>query len=350
MPTALRMPDQPAIGPEGKPASESHTVRPAASAIVCTHNRGAMLEQSILSLLRCERDVPFEVVVVDNASTDATRQVVARLMREHPGRNLRYAYEERLGLHHARHAGARAARSALLLYTDDDVQVDPGWVRAYVDAFGEHPDMVVAGGPAVPEWEADPPPWVADFYASDWFCLPLSLIDRGPEFLLSADGHFFGLNMAVRSEALRRFGGFRPEMIGPANVGSGEWGLQMAITDAGALIGWVPGARVRHWIPRSRMEPRYFERWVRAESASRMFERWQGQPRNVRAMWKDVWRIMRSNWRAWLRAAPVRRSADADAVRIRSDAKKGIYELTYLWLIVRRRDLRAWLDSERFGP
>jgi glycosyltransferase involved in cell wall biosynthesis len=322
----------------------------SASVIVCTNNRAALLERSILSLLGCERDQPFEILVVDNASTDDTPAVVERLAGEHPDSQLRYVLEPRLGLHHARHAGARAAHADLLLYTDDDVEVDPRWVSAYVRAFGGHPDMLVAGGPAIPGWETEPPRWVAELYASDWFCLPLALIDRGPQFLLDSAGHFFGVNMAVRAEALRRFGGFRPELIGSASVGSGEWGLQMAITEAGGLIGWVPGARVTHWVPRSRMEPQFFERWVRMESASRMFERWHMQPRVPGALCKDLWRIVRSSWRSWLRAAPVRRAPDANAVRIRSEARKGLYELAYLWLLVTRRDLRAWLDAERFGP
>lgn len=324
---------------------------PAASAIVCTHNRGVLLSRAILSLLRCDGGgESFEIVVVDNASTDDTAEVVTRLGQEHPVRDLRYVFEGRLGLHHARHAGARAARSPLLLYTDDDVEVDPGWVCAYISAFAEHPEMVAAGGPAVPCWETDPPGWIAEIVSSNWFCLPLALIDRGPDFLLSADSDFFGLNMAVRSDALRRFGGFRPEMIGGAIVGSGEWGLQMAMRRAGAPIGWVPDARVRHWVPRSRMQPDYFERWVRYEATSLMFERWHRAPRGARSIASDCWRILRSNVRAWLRAARVRRSPDARAIEIRSEARKGFYELAYLFQISTRRDIRAFLDAERFGP
>ena len=323
----------------------------SASAIVCTHNRGALLSRAILSLLHCDANrESFEIVVVDNASTDDTAEVVRRLGHEHPRRDLRYVFENRLGLHHARHAGARAAQSPLLLYTDDDVEVDPGWVRAYIAAFAAHPEMVAAGGPAIPCWETDPPGWVAEIVASNWFCLPLALIDRGPDFLLAPDGDFFGLNMAVRSDALHRFGGFRPEMIGSAIVGSGEWGLQMAMRQAGAPIGWVPGARVRHWVPRSRMQPGHFERWVRYEATSLMFERWRHAPRSVRSIASDFWRIVRSNSRLWVRAARVRPSPDARAIEIRSQARKGFYELAYLWQIIGCGDVRAYLDAERFGP
>jgi glycosyltransferase involved in cell wall biosynthesis len=326
-------------------------VTPSASVVVCTHNRSASLGQALLSLLRCSgTEGEFEVLVVDNASTDDTAAVVERLEHQHPDRELRYVYEPRLGLHYARHAGARAARSPLLLYTDDDVEAHPGWIRAYVEAFARHPEMVVAGGPALPSWEAEPPPWVLELASATWACLPLALIDRGPEFQLVPDGHFFGVNMAIRAQALRRFGGFRPELVGSASVGSGEWGLLLAVRRGGLSIGWVPDARVCHRVPRSRMQPGYFERWSQLEAAARMFERWHQAPRGVRSITRDLARIVRSNWRLWARAARVRRGPDAGAISIRSDARRGIYELFYLWQIVTSRELRAFLDAERFGP
>jgi glycosyltransferase involved in cell wall biosynthesis len=288
--------------------------------------------------------------VVDNASTDDTAAVVAQLAKQHGERELRYVRESRLGLHHARHAGARTARSALLLYTDDDVDVEPGWVRAYVEAFAAHPPMPVAGGPAFPRWESNPPPWVQDIMSTGWACLPLALIDRGPEFALDPGEHFFGLNMAIRADALRRYGGFRPELIGSAPVGSGEWGLLLAIRKGNAPVGWVPDARVFHRIPVGRLEPRYFEHWGRMESAARMFERWHGAPRNAVSLGADLGRIVRTSWHSWLRAARVRSAPDAHAVSVRSDALKGLYEVAYLWKIVTSPQIRAYLDAESFGP
>ncbi len=322
-----------------------------ATVVVCTHNNSELLGRTVVSLVRCaSRDQGFEIVVVDNASTDDTAAVVAELIRGYPHLELRYVYEPRLGLHHARHAGARAARSELILYTDDDVEVDPSWVAAYAEAFANHPEMAAAGGPALPRWGADPPTWVREAATSSWFCLPLALIDRGPEFQLSPGADFFGLNMAVRADALSRFGGFRPELIGSAVVGSGEWGLQMAMQRAGALVGWIPAARVRHWVPHSRMEPRHFERWVRMESASLMFERWHLKPRHIRSLAADFRRIVRSNWRSWLRAARVRRAPDTAAIAVRTEAFRGAYELAFLWRIITSRELRGFLDTERFGP
>lgn len=323
----------------------------SASVIVCTHDRSASLGEAIVSLLRCDgRPDEFEVLVVDNASTDDTAKLIERLIDEHPNRELRYVYEPRLGLHHARHAGARASRSPLLLYTDDDVEADPRWIQAYVEAFEHHPEMVAAGGPAHPRWEVEPPAWVLELAGATWACLPLALIDRGPEFQLVSDGHFFGVNMAIRAEALRRFGGFRPELIGDRSVGSGEWGLLLAIRRAGLAVGWVPDARVWHRVPPARMQPHYFERWSQLEAAARMFERWHQTPRGVRSLARELVRVVRTNWRRWARAARVRQAPDARAIAVRSEARRGIYELSYLWQIITSRELRAFLDAEQFGP
>jgi glucosyl-dolichyl phosphate glucuronosyltransferase len=303
-----------------------------------------------MSLLRCNGcDEGFEVIVVDNASSDDTATAVARLIRDHPDRELRYVAESRLGLHHARHAGARAARSDLLLYLDDDAEAEYGWVRAYVEAFADHPEMVAAGGPLLLRWESPPPTWVTDMISGNWFCLPLGFLDRGEEFLLEPNGHFWGGNMAIRTDALSRFGGFRPDMIGSGVVGSGEWGLQEAMRRAEAQIGWIPAARAWHWVPNTKLDPRYFERWVRWDSTARMFERWHEAPRGVRAIGRDFRRIVRSNWRPWLRAAGVRRAPDARAIEVRSQAWKGLYELEYLWKIITRPDIRALLDADNFG-
>ena len=327
---------------------------PHASVIVNTHNRAASLRRTIASILSCTGgDGLYEVIVVDNASTDDTPEVVRDLIREHRGRGLRYLREERLGVHYARHAGATAARAPLLVYADDDVLVEPEWAKAYVDAFGDHPEMAAAGGPVLPHWETAPPLWLAEMVASELstrrMCGELSLIDLSPSFTPDG-GTFFGVNMAVRRDALRRYGGFQPDLFGNRLLGAGEWGLYWVMRRAGAAVGYVPQALLRHSIPAARMQPEYFERWARMESAAKMFQRWRGQPRTPRTLLVDARRILISYWRSWVRALWTRRRPDARIVRARSRAQGGLAELTYLWWIVSRRDLRGFLDARTYWP
>lgn len=305
-----------------------------------------------MSILRCSGgDGLYEVIVVDNASTDSTRQVVHDLIEAHPEHNLTYVREDRLGLHYARHTGARSARSSLLLYTDDDVLVEPQWIDSYVNTFARHPDMVASGGPVSPRWEKNPPAWLDELVARELssreLCSELSLLDRGPEFLRE-DCFFFGVNMAIRYGTLRTFGGFQPELFGDQCLGAGEWGLCMAMRRAGSVIGYVPDARVWHRIGPDRMRPEYFERWAWLASATEMFELWRGRRRTPKSLTGDVWRIVRVYWRYWLKGTFTRRRPNVRAVRLRCKTRTGLYQLVYLWWVMSRRDLREFLDTETF--
>lgn len=102
------------------------------SAIICTHNRDNYLGAAIDSLLGQDFPGSFEVVVVDNASTDCTREVVEA---RSPSPNLKYVYEPVTGLSVARNTGAKAASAEILAYLDDDAVASSQWLRVLEEAF-----------------------------------------------------------------------------------------------------------------------------------------------------------------------------------------------------------------------
>src|SRR3712207_2632458 len=99
---------------------------PLISAIVCTWNRIALLEGALAALVDQVSAPPHEIIVVDNASPDASGALIHRYAGRHP--QVRYLYEPRQGLSYARNAGVRAARGAIIAFTDDDVRVAPEWM------------------------------------------------------------------------------------------------------------------------------------------------------------------------------------------------------------------------------
>src|SRR6266852_1963148 len=106
------------------------------SVIIPTHNGAASLARAMRSALGL--DYPhecFEVVVVDNASRDQTADVVHEIQAASGASCIRYVREDRLGLHYARHTGARVASGELLLFTDDDATFSPQWASAYAAVF-----------------------------------------------------------------------------------------------------------------------------------------------------------------------------------------------------------------------
>ncbi len=231
------------------------------SLIIPTYNRAASLKRALESASYL--DYPpdrYEIIVVDNGSTDSTPAVVKEARQNNPTNRLVYVREERLGLHNARHAGVWAARGDILLFTDDDATFDPGWLSAYAEAFDSHPDMAAAGGPVRAAWEAPPPQWLIEFMGDVKTFGMLSLMEPYEDFRLAADGIFFGVNMAIRAGILLEMGGFNPEAFGAVWLGDGETGLIYKLRDHRMLIGYIPDALAYHHIPPERMTVQYLRR------------------------------------------------------------------------------------------
>ncbi len=235
-----------ALAPE---AAVMRCEAPPASVVICTRDRAEELPDGVALLVASgARDV----VIVDNASTDATTEVATELAARFPG-VVRAVHEPNAGLCHARNAGAAAARHDLLLYVDDDARVAPGWLEHIACAL-VRPGVVNAGGPICALWPGERP---AGWPGRDLEAL-LSVLDLGDgERTLVAPDVVYGANWAVRREALLAAGGFDPA-FGPApgvaingDEVSVAWRLHRA--GLGATV-YAPGAVVGHRIPAARVE------------------------------------------------------------------------------------------------
>jgi glycosyltransferase involved in cell wall biosynthesis len=230
------------------------TLTPLVSVIVSTRNRAGYLDEGLLSLATQHCDVPFEVVVVDNASTDRTPDVIdAWCQRD---RRYRHVREERLGLSYGKNAGAAAARGQLLLFADDDVIAAPDWVRRYCNFFGGRDgELVVAGGAIVPV-PADLGPWPR------WFTQPcladLGLLDHRQEGPIEFPKYVWGGNFAVSAEVFQRMGGW-DETLGRRGDQRGTFedtDYQDRVRAAGGSVWFVATATMRHRVPRHQITPR----------------------------------------------------------------------------------------------
>lgn len=230
---------------------------PLISVVICTHNRAHHLRKAIASAL--DQDVPaadYELLVVDNASTDDTPQVSASFAAP----NLRYVHEPQLGLCHARNTGWQTARGRYVAYLDDDAIAEPGWLAAIRDAFAVEPTPGVVGGKVDPIWEGPRPAWLPDSIACsltivDWPGGPKPISDVRVEWLV-------GANMAMPRAVLEEIGGFEPKLdrIGSNMLSGGDVFLQKRIIEQGHGCYYHPGMAVRHLVPSSRLEKRWFTR------------------------------------------------------------------------------------------
>ena len=129
---------------------------------ICTYNRAASLRKTLTSIASCRvpSQMPWELLIVDNASTDGTQKIVSEFEGRLP---LRYLLETTQGLSHARNRAVReSAASETILFTDDDVRVEPHWLDAYAHATQDHPEMDFFGGRVKPLFEEGRPWWLAD--------------------------------------------------------------------------------------------------------------------------------------------------------------------------------------------
>lgn len=213
---------------------------------LCTWNGNATLSHTLARLAKLDAgDFGWELVVVDNASTDATPAVLSRAPVALP---LRVEHEPRLGLSHARNHAVRAARGRWIVWLDDDVLVDPGWLRAYQRAVERWREAAFLGGPISPRFEGEVPEWLI---ANDSQLAGVyGTRDLGPrEFEFDRSRLPFGGNMAVRSDIARRVP-FDPELglAGSDRLVGEETDHLHRLVDLGCRGWWVPEARVEHVI------------------------------------------------------------------------------------------------------
>lgn len=127
--------------------------------IVPTFNRASSLMGLLDSL--CQQraeDVRYEVIIVDNGSTDRTSDVVGEYAGRFPF--VRCLREPRPGASNARNRGILSANARILAFIDDDIRAAPDWIAAIVRTFGRHPEIDCLGGRVEPLWPRTPPSWL----------------------------------------------------------------------------------------------------------------------------------------------------------------------------------------------
>jgi glucosyl-dolichyl phosphate glucuronosyltransferase len=181
-------------------------MKPEVSIVISTYNRSQMLARAIESVLRQQGSVRYEIVIVDNNSTDTTAQVVKQYAEQNS--IVRYVFEAKQGVSHGRNAGIAAARADLIAFTDDDVLVESNWVERIKAVFGAEPDHGFIGGKVLPLWPHDQPAWLNRNHWS-----PLALLDYGKAQTLDAMNRkcLIGANMSGRRSVFEQIGYFKPQ-------------------------------------------------------------------------------------------------------------------------------------------
>jgi glycosyltransferase involved in cell wall biosynthesis len=224
---------------------------------ICTWNRCHSLQHTLegFTQLAVPTRTDWELIVVNNNCSDRTDDVIRAFEKRLP---LRRAFEAKPGLSHARNRVIAEARGDYILWTDDDVTVAPDWLLAYVDAFRRWPTAAIFGGPIQPCFEGSPPGWLQKVYPT--IAGVYAARDLGTEPIPFAAPHLipWGANYVIRTREQRRHPydpdlGYRPGRL----IGWEETEVILALLAQGAKGWWVPGAALRHHVPKARQTTKY---------------------------------------------------------------------------------------------
>jgi glycosyltransferase involved in cell wall biosynthesis len=246
------------------------------SLIIPTFNRAGLLGETLdgIAAHRTERRPgEWEVVVVDNNSTDDTRRIVASRQPRFPV-PLRYLFEGTQGRSAALNAGVAATEAPVVVMTDDDVLVADGWLDAASGPLLDPASGVdYTGGPVSPIWERPRPSWLSGVKGDLWGTI--AILNYGPvPFIFEERRRVpLGANMAVRRSLLERIGGFNNTL---GRTGSTRRLLGQEVPELlarGRRVGarglYVPAMSVRHHVPARRLTKQYFRRWWFGKGISR---------------------------------------------------------------------------------
>jgi glycosyltransferase involved in cell wall biosynthesis len=224
------------------------------SVVVTTYNRADVLPRALQGLLRQDaRGVRYEVVVVDNNSTDSTRQVVEACMAGGQG-SVRYVFEARQGISHGRNAGILSSRAPIVAFTDDDVTVAPDWVATLKRSLDAHPEADCVGGRVLLRAGQILPSWLT---RDHWG--PVALLDYGDAPFFVTDQRrlcLIGANTAFRRRVFERIGLYAAHMVA---VNDNE--ILVRLWRSGGRGLYIPELVVVSDVATERLTKTYHRRW-----------------------------------------------------------------------------------------
>ncbi len=238
------------------------------SVIVCCHNGATRLKTTLAHLkLQEPANAPWEVLIIDNASTDGTTEVARTCWQDGPV-PIRVINEPRLGVRYARERGLAEAKFEFLGFVDDDNWVAPDWVRTAYSIISSDEGLGALGSIRASACEVPPPKWFDNFHESYAIFTERDLdrVEWRLQYLPTA-------GLCIRKsawEALIR-NGFESHLT--SRVGQNLMGGEdVELTRALRLSGWKLAVdrrlRLRHFMPAHRLEWAYLRRLSRGQGAS----------------------------------------------------------------------------------
>jgi glycosyltransferase involved in cell wall biosynthesis len=227
-----------------------------ATVAVCTYNRGKLLKLCIESLSNINfPSNEFEVLVIDNNSTDNTAEVCNNLVSQYPNLSFRYILETKQGVAHSRTRGAIEARGEIIAYIDDDCLAEGNWLKHIVEFYDEHTEAMSTGGKIVPKYLVPVAGWFGRYF---WGLV--GNYDLGAKvFQMKGVRYPSGANMHFRKTAFERYGYFDGDLgrSGKSLMAGEEKGMYLKLIQHNEKVYYLPHVIVYHHVEGNKFDKTY---------------------------------------------------------------------------------------------
>lgn len=229
------------------------------SVIFCTYNR----EKYIYNAMKSIADQNFskesyEIVLINNNSTDSTEALCKKFQADYPDINFRYFIETNQGLSYARNRGVKESDGDILVFVDDDATVFDNYLTSIQHFFDAHPDVSACGGPIVPVYEVEKPKWLSHYTEQ----LIGGALYEGDKTKPFKNGKYpGGGNSAFRKEVFEKYGLFNVELgrKGTGLIGAEEKDLYDRLTKGKEVFYYLPQMGIYHYIPEKKLTESHFK-------------------------------------------------------------------------------------------
>lgn len=228
------------------------------SIIFCTYNREKYIYNALKSIV--EQNFPigdYEIVLVNNNSTDSTEHICQQFQSDYPNVIFRYFIELNQGLSYARNRGVEESRGDILVFVDDDATVFDSYLSSICSFFDIYPEVSACGGPIVPVYEAEKPKWLSHYTEQ----LIGGALYKGDKVKPFKNGKYpGGGNSAFRKEIFEKYGLFNVELgrKGTGLIGAEEKDLYDRLTRGNEVFYYLPQMGIYHYIPEKKLTESHF--------------------------------------------------------------------------------------------
>lgn len=230
------------------------------SFITCTYNRDKYIGQTLQSV--CDQKYPdnnYEIIVIDNNSTDNTPSICEEFRAKYPNKNFRYFKEMNQGLSFALNRGIKEAQGEFLIFVDDDETIIPQHLERLDNHLRTYPEAVLCGTPVIPVYEIPEPKWMSRFTQR----LIGGYFDQGKEVKILEAKNYPGTgHTIIKKELYERYGNYNTELgrKGTSLIGAEDKDMFNRLKNNNIVCYYLPDIPIYHHIPPNKMTDEFFHK------------------------------------------------------------------------------------------